>query len=258
MAGRQPCRIQLCGSLVIRVNGIDLAPSIRGTQSRTVFAYLVLNRTRQVARDELAEVLWGAAPPPEPAIALRALISKLRRPLAATGAAALPSGDLLRLQLPADAWIDVEAAVQALHDAQSAVAQNQDVRAWIASHIALNVSSRTFMEGHGCAWIDERRAALHDMRLRALEALSACALRIGGPELDTARRASRELIRLAPFRETGHAHLMQTLAGQGNLAEAVLAYDSLRVRLRDELGISPSPELQALHVELLRRQGSGT
>jgi DNA-binding SARP family transcriptional activator len=203
-------------------------------------------------------VLWGAAPPAEPEVAARVLVSKVRTALTTTGGAALPSGNLLRLHLPADAWVDVEAAVGALHDAQSAVAQGQDVRAWIASHIALNVSSRTFLEGDSGPWIDERRSALLELRLRALEALSACALRLGGPERDTALRASRELIRLAPFRETGHAQLMRALASHGNLAEAVLAYDALRIRLREELGVSPSPELQALHIELLDRHGSGT
>jgi len=244
-------RIQLCGPLAASLNGIDLSLSIRGTQSRIVFAYLVLARTRQVDRDELAEALWGTAPPPEPAVALRALVSKLRTALKATGAAELSSGDLLRLELPRGVWVDVEAAVQSLHDAQSAVAQKQEIRAWIASHIALNVSSRTFLEGASGSWVAERRAALLEMRLRALEALSASALRIGGPELDTAQRAARELTRLAPYRETGHGHLIRALASQGNRAEAVLTYDALRVRLREELGMSPSPELQALHRELL-------
>lgn len=256
MADEQLSRIQLCGPLLVRVDGRDVTSAFRG-QSRVVLAYLVLNRRRLVSREELAEAVWGAARPPEPGAALRALASKIRTALAATGSAALSSGELLRLRLPADVYVDVEAAIRALHDAQSAVAQDQDVRAWITSHIALNISSRNFLDGEECAWADERRASLLDIRLRALEALSVCALRIGGAELDTSERASRELIRLAPFRETGHAQLIRTIASRGNHAEAVLTYDAFRVRLREELGMSPSPELQALHVDLLNRSASG-
>jgi DNA-binding SARP family transcriptional activator len=250
------CNIQLCGPLVVRLDGTDVARSIRGTQGRVVLAHLVLNRTRGVSREELADAIWGPARPPEPAVAIRALISRLRSTLEATGLVALPTDDPLRLHLPSDARVDVENAIQALHDAQSAVSRGQDVRAWIAAHIALNVSSRTFLEGDDGSWIAERRAAIEEMRLRALEALSTCALRIGGTELDTAARTSRELIRLAPFRETGHAQLMRALVAQGNPAEAVLAYDRLRVLLREELGMSPAPELQALHGEILELQGS--
>jgi DNA-binding SARP family transcriptional activator len=250
--GPVPCRVQLCGHFVVRLDRLDLSRSIRGRQSRVVFAYLVLNRTRQVTRGELAEVLWGAAPPAEPGVAIRALLSKLRAMLQATNAVALPTGDLLRLDLPADAEVDVESAIQALHDAQSAVSRADDVRAWIAAHIALNVSSRVFLEGTEGAWVADRRAALHEIRLRALEALSACALRLGGPELDTAVRTSRELVRLAPYRESGHAQLMKALVTQGNVAEAILTYEKLRVLLRDELGLDPAPELRALHTELVK------
>jgi DNA-binding SARP family transcriptional activator len=49
---------------------------------------------------------------------------------------------------------------------------------------------------------------------------------------------------------------MRTLAATGNLAEAILAYDQLRILLREELGIPPAPELQALHTELLRKPGT--
>ena len=48
---------------------------------------------------------------------------------------------------------------------------------------------------------------------------------------------------------------MEALARRGNLAEALRAYERLRVLLRDELGIAPSPDLQDLHRRLLRRTG---
>ncbi len=44
---------------------------------------------------------------------------------------------------------------------------------------------------------------------------------------------------------------METLAGRGNAAEALLVYDDLRRRLRDELGTAPSPQTQELHRRLL-------
>ena len=37
-----------------------------------------------------------------------------------------------------------------------------------------------------------------------------------------------------------------------NCAEALFAYEHLRTKLRDDLGISPSPATQALHQRLLR------
>jgi DNA-binding SARP family transcriptional activator len=44
---------------------------------------------------------------------------------------------------------------------------------------------------------------------------------------------------------------METLAARGNTAEALLVYDGLRVRLRDDLGASPSAATQELHRRLL-------
>jgi hypothetical protein len=97
----------------------------------------------------------------------------------------------------------------------------------------------------------DRRAPDGSLRATAPSARGALGLRAAsaGPELDTAVRTSRELIRLAPFREPGHAQLMKALAAHGNLAEAVLAYEELRVLLREELGLDPAPELRALHAD---------
>jgi SARP family transcriptional regulator, regulator of embCAB operon len=45
---------------------------------------------------------------------------------------------------------------------------------------------------------------------------------------------------------------MEALEREGNSAQALLVYEALRVRLRDDLGISPSAETQSLHRRLLR------
>jgi SARP family transcriptional regulator, regulator of embCAB operon len=45
---------------------------------------------------------------------------------------------------------------------------------------------------------------------------------------------------------------MEALEQRGNVAEALRVYDRLRLRLRDELGIAPSPAVQSVHRPLLR------
>ena len=46
---------------------------------------------------------------------------------------------------------------------------------------------------------------------------------------------------------------MQILVARGNRAEALRVYDTLRTRLRDELGATPAPELRELQERLLLR-----
>ena len=87
--------------------------------------------------------------------------------------------------------------------------------------------------------------------MRALELVGRACLAIGGGEVDTAERAARELIERAPYRESGHRLLMEALAARGNAAEALLAFEALRRRLRDELGAAPSPSTQAVQRRLL-------
>jgi DNA-binding SARP family transcriptional activator len=64
------------------------------------------------------------------------------------------------------------------------------------------------------------------------------------------------LTELAPYRESGHRILMEALAGRGNVAEALRAHERLRVLLRDELGVAPSPAVQAVHRRLLLQSDS--
>jgi pentatricopeptide repeat protein len=76
--------------------------------------------------------------------------------------------------------------------------------------------------------------------------------------LTQAEGCARQLIELAPYRETGHRILMEALARQGNVAEALLAYERLRVLLCDELGVEPSGAVQRVYRRLVNEATTTT
>ena len=241
-------RIQLCGRVVVTLEGRRVEDELPGRQGRLLFAYLASTRARPSTRDELAAALWPEDAPPAADAALSALLSKLRRAL---GPERLAGRGSVRLELPSDAWIDVEAATEAIHRAESAVARGDWTGAWGPARAAQHIAARGFLPGEEAPWVDERRGRIEELYLRALELAAQACLEIGGGEIDTAERSARSLIAGAPYRESGYRLLMRALAARGNAAEALLVYDDLRCKLRDELGASPSAVTQELHRDLL-------
>src|SRR5579864_6792414 len=174
-----------------------------GRQGRLLFTYLVVNRHRQVPRDEVAEALWREPDPAAVDARLNPLLSKLRRVF---GTGSLDGRATLRLCLPV-AWVDLEAATEAIHRAESSVTQQDWARAWAPALTALFAAERGFLPGEDAHWIDEIRHQLF--------------------ELHSAVRAGQRLTRLAPLRESGYRYLMRALAAQDNLAEALSVYSRL-------------------------------
>src|SRR5258708_14707014 len=84
----------------------------------------------------------------------------------------------------------------------------------------------------------------------------AC-LGLGGTEVAGAERTARHLVRLAPLHESGYGLLMGALEAQGNVAEALVVYEALRQRLRNELGVSPAEPLQTAYRRLLGASSGG-
>ncbi len=215
LVSSRPVRIQICGALAIERDGQRLDGGLPGRQGRLLFTYLVVNRHRHVPRDEVAEALWREPDPAAVDARVNPLLSKLRRVF---GADCVDGRSAIRLFLPVT---------------------------------ALLVAERDFLPGEDAPWIDEIRHQLTELRLRALECYAAAGLGLGGTELAGAVRAGRRLTRLAPLRESGYRYLMQALAAQDNLAEALGVYGQLSECLRDQLGVSPSPATRKLYERLL-------
>lgn len=243
-------RVQLCGRLVVRHEGRRVDGDLPGRQGRVAFTYLALNRHRLVTRVAVIDALWPEGAPALADTALNALLSKLRR---AVDPSAIDGRDGVRLVLPG-AWVDVEAASEAIHRAEAAVARKDWAGVWGPGRVALHIARRGFLPDEDASWIEEQRRALEEIEIRALECIAESSLGLGAFELDAALRSGRELVRLASHRESGYRLLMRALAAEGNSAEALNVYERLRVRLREDLGAAPSTTTQSLHRTLL--QGS--
>ncbi len=215
-------RIQLCGRFVADIDGSRVEDTLPGRIGRVLFAYLVLNRGRPVPRDTLLMAGWGEDAPSEARNALSVLLSKLRHSL---GAEHLHGRTEIELLLPPATFVDVEAALEGAHRAESAIAEGRWAQAWGPAGIAYHVATRPFLTGLEAPWIDEWRRRLEEVRLRGLECFAAASLGLGGPAL-------------------------------AQVAEALRAYEKLRVLLREELGIAPSPTVQGVHQRLLQSADS--
>ncbi len=222
--------IELCGEVRLELDGRRRERDLPGRLGRVLLGYLALNRHRAVPRDELIEALWPKTPPEDPGVTLSTLLSGLRRTL---GPERLVGRGQLQLVLGDDARIDVEQAVR-----------EEDPEA------ALDVLERILLPDFDAPWLDQRRRELEDERLAALERVARSA------DPHRALSAARRIIALAPYRESGYALLMEAQEAQGNVAEALRTFETLRRRLSDELGAVPTEELRGFHERLLRETGT--
>src|ERR1700733_1992371 len=88
----------LLGPLVVRRDGQLI--SVPGGKPRAVLAALLLNAGQLVAAGQLAEVLWGADPPPSARVSLQNHIKRLRQALGQDGRARIvtrPGGYAIRV-----------------------------------------------------------------------------------------------------------------------------------------------------------------
>jgi len=247
-------RIRLAGRVSIEIDECLIDQTeFPGIQGRIAFAFLATERSRPVTRLELIEALWPADAPPSCETALNAVLSKLRALFARVGlepcATLIGASGCYELRLPAHAWVDLEAAADAIHEAEVALRARDPARAYGPSAVAHHIARRPFLPGAEGHWIDTWRARLHHILLRALECRGEVYL--WNREFTLAVEAANELLALEPLRESGHRLLMRGLAGAGNTAEALSAYERCRRLIARQLGVDPSRQTKAVYEEVL-------
>ncbi|GHJ48371.1 SARP family transcriptional regulator [Catellatospora sp. TT07R-123] len=239
-------RVGILGPLEVTSGGqhVELA----GARLRALLIRLALDAGRTVSVPALADALWGDAAPADPANAVQSLVSRLRRALPDDTVSYGPGG--YRLDMPAD-------AVDALRFEQLARQGQRELRAGDPAGAGRSLAAALRLwRGEPLAEVADApyaaapAARWAELRLSAIEDRIEADLAVGGGEHLVAEL--EELTRAHQLRERPHALLVQALYQAGRQAEALAAYDALRDRLADELGLDPSPQLQELRTAVLR------
>jgi DNA-binding SARP family transcriptional activator/Tfp pilus assembly protein PilF len=238
----------LLGPLVVR-SGETVMPVPSGKQ-RALLALLLLSAGRVVPVDDIAEALWGAAPPPSAPVTVRNYVRRLRQALGAEGRERIifRQGGYL-ISVGADE-LDVTRFGNLLASARAAERTGSWDQAARLARQALSLWRGEPLADVECDALALREGPrLAELRLQAVETRVAADLQLG-----CHNEVLAELQLLAaehPLREHLHALLMLALYRSGRQAEALTAYQQARTVLVNELGVEPGSELRAAHQHIL-------
>ena len=238
--------VGLLGPLEVRDES-GQAIEVAGTRLRSVLTRLALDAGRPVPVSVLVDAVWGEQPPSDEGNALQTLMSRLRRAIGAAATVAQgPSG--YRLDIGPDD-VDVTRFEAFASQGATALRAGDAERASVLLHSALGLWRGEALADGGDA-VQTRRARLDDLRLAAIVDRAEAEIQLG-----RAGQLVAELEALNsehPLHERLAGQLVAALAAAGRQADALGAYERVRCRLADELGVDPSPALQEVYLAVLR------
>jgi predicted ATPase/DNA-binding SARP family transcriptional activator len=238
--------VGILGPLEVR-DGLGGAVEVAGARLRSLLVRLALDAGRPVPARVLVDAVWGDQPPADEANALQTLISRLRRALGDPGLIAQsPAG--YRLAIGDDA-VDASRFAALAADGARALRDGDPITASAVLREALVLWRGPALVDAGPA-LQPAADRLEDLRIAAVVDRVAADV-----ELGQAETAIPELDALAvehPLDERIARQQVLALAATGRQADALRAYERVRERLVDELGVDPSVELQAAHLAVLR------
>jgi DNA-binding SARP family transcriptional activator/tetratricopeptide (TPR) repeat protein/DNA-binding XRE family transcriptional regulator len=239
--------LAVLGPLTARRDGAGLR--LGPVRQRAVLALLALHRSG-LSRAAIIDVLWGDDPPAGAAGTVQGYVSRLRR---LAGPASLISSDQTSYRL-ADNGIrcDLDEFAELISRARQSAATGQAIEACDSYERALQL-------WHGDPVADLE--LLHDhpaiaelSRQRTAVVLEYADAAVAAGQAGRATARLRDLAVREPHDERIPTRLMTALAATGQQAAALAVYADIRLRLDQDLGIRPGPELAAAQLRVLRQQ----
>lgn len=249
-----PVGVEILGDLRLTVDGRSFGPTdLGGRKPKQVVEALLVHQGEAVAKDRLADLVWGERLPADPMRTLEAYVSGVRSKLH-------PDPDrarrLLRSEPGAyrfvldDAEVDVWRFDQLIAGSDAITAPTE--------RIARRLEALGLVRGELLAdepyaeWLLPLRDLYVERHLELLLDAAQDCLAVGRP--DTALRFAEQVIAAQPLRERAHRLVMIARYVLGDQDLALGTYLRCRALLSDELGVKPMPETERVYLGVLNRQ----
>ncbi|MFJ1586616.1 BTAD domain-containing putative transcriptional regulator [Streptomyces sp. NPDC088197] len=239
-------RFGVLGPLHVQVAGCEVR--LDGARQAKMLAALLVGANNLVTMEQLVAVMWDGKVPATAVRQVQDAMSGLRRNLAACGASrslisTRRGGYQIHLEREQLDLLEFDhqrqLAERHTSPLETAVALRRALACWRGDAL-VGMASRVLELD--AARLNEKRAATHKLCL---------SIEVG---LGRHREVIEELTALLgefPFDEQVAEHLMVALYRCRRQGEALQVYERLRRTLADELGVDPTPPLQALHQRIL-------
>lgn len=220
--------------------GQPLTPSSR--KAKALLAWLALTPDRQHPREKIAGLLWPDSDETQARHSLRQTLVDLHR--------YLPE-ELGVLRATRD-WLLLDSTLMTIDVQTFNVALTQDDEA--AHDQAINLYQGELLEGCNprsdmfSDWLEPYRNE-YSLRIATLLRQRISSL-LEQKDFERSLHYAARLVAMDPLQEAGYRALMQAHAGIGDHAAALLWYQRCQTVLEQELGVSPSPETEALLAQL--------
>ncbi|MDA8323907.1 MAG: AAA family ATPase [Actinomycetota bacterium] len=288
-SGGPMVRIWLLGRFAVDHDGHEVAArEFGGALARRLLRMLALRRGTLVSKDLIADMLWPATPPADPAANIEVLVSRLRRALGDRGMIRTGPGGYLLPDGPC-CWVDAEAFLAAVRAGRSGL-RGTPVAALASFRDALGIwRGEPLPEDAYADWAQADRRQLALAHLEALDGAAAAALECAildlgsrSPEaagtvpeaagtvpeaagtvpeaagtVPEAAAWAGQAVATDPLRESSVLLLARALHAAGDRAGALTALDEYRDRLAAETGLDPTPEATRLRQLILTGPATG-
>ncbi|HEY7281859.1 MAG TPA: BTAD domain-containing putative transcriptional regulator [Actinomycetota bacterium] len=237
--------ILVLGPLEVRVDGGSVP--ISGVRARTFLTRLALEPGRVVPVSRLVDAVWDGDEPDGATNALQSLVARVRRSVPGV---VETDGAGYRLSVPPEA-IDAVRFEQLAARGRRSLADGDTTGAAADLRAALALwRGPALADAADASFAVAAAARLEELRAGAIEDRIEADLAGGGDGTLVAELEA--LVAEHPLRERLNGQLVRALAAEGRQADALAAFQRLRSRLADELGIDPSEDLQAIQLAVLR------
>jgi DNA-binding SARP family transcriptional activator/pimeloyl-ACP methyl ester carboxylesterase len=245
--------VRLFGAIEVRVDSQRLGPrDFGGVKPKQVLEVLLVQRGRPLAKDQLAELIWGEAPPRKVAATIESYVSLLRSRLGAAGALIATETGGYRAEL-GGVQVDVDAFDRLLRAAAGAPKAERRRRLEAALAIA---TGEVLEDEPYVQWAMDLRRMYAERRLQATCDLAETCAALDDPQA-AVELAERALV-LDPLFERAHRVAILGYYVLGEEGRALRAYERCRVTLLEELGTTPAPATAGAYAAILRREDPRT